>query len=180
MLQDEPVFYIDRAEQQVALPVERLINRSQPQLNRADFRHFDQLRLDELGAIDWQQHAHDECILLSFEAFRWLVHQSLSDGQLHPAINASASMRLKHFPDFRALPHTPSQVLLASYLIKHGGDLPTLVERTRLPRDLVVAFVNASFAIGMLHVQQPLFGYTTASAGQERRPVSDFLKRLFG
>jgi hypothetical protein len=179
MLQGEPVFYIDRGEQQVALPVDRLINRSQPQLNRLDFRHHEQFRLEELGAIDWQQQASEECIMMGFDAFRWLVYQSLSDGKLHPALNENATIKLASFPNFSQLPHSPAHVLLASYLIKQGGNLNSIVERTRLQRDLVVAFINASHAIGILQTQQSLFG-GTATTGQDGRLVSKLFKRLFG
>jgi hypothetical protein len=179
MLQDEPVFYIDRSEQQIALPVDRLINRSQPQLNRLDFRHHDQFKLEELGPIDWQQQASEECILMGFDAFRWLVYQSLSDGRLHPALNESATIKLNSFPNFSQLPHSPAHVLLASHLIKQGGNLATIVERTRLQRDLVVAFINASHAIGILQTQQSLFGGMTPT-GQDRHLVSKLFKRIFG
>jgi hypothetical protein len=180
MLQDEPVFYIDRTEQQVALPVDRLINRSQPQLSRLDFRNHEQFKLEELGAIDWQQQAQDECILMGFDAFRWLVYQSLSDGKLHPALNENSNVKLAQFPNFSQLPHSPAHVLLASYLIKQGGNLATIVERTKLQRDMVVAFINASHAIGILHVQQSLFGNMTMSSGQDRHLVSKLFKRIFG
>lgn len=180
MLQGEPVFYVDRTEQQVALPVDRLINRSQPQLNRLDFRHHEQFRLEELGAIDWQQQAHDECILMSFDAFRWLVYQSLSDGRLHPAIGENTSIKLSQFPNFSQLPHSPAHVLLASHLVKQGGNLATIVERTKLQRDLIVAFINASYAIGILQMQQSLFGNGAVPAGQDRRLVSKLFKRIFG
>jgi len=179
MLQNEPVFYVDRTEQQVALPVDRLINRSQPQLNRLDFRHYEQFRLDELGAIDWQQQAHAECILMGFDAFRWLVYQSLSDGQLHPAIGENTSIKLTQFPNFSQLPHSPAQVLLASQLIKQGGNLTGIIERTKMQRDLIVAFLNASHAIGILQLQQSLFGNNATTPGQDRHLVSKLIKRFF-
>lgn len=180
MLQDQPVFYIDRLDQQIALPVERLINRSQPQLNRLDFKHYEQFRLEELGAIDWQRQAHDECILMSFDAFRWLVYQSLSDGVLHPDISDNTTIRLSQFPNFSQLPHSPTHVLLASHLIKQGGNLATIVERTKLQRDMVVGFINASHAIGILHLQQPLFGGNSVPASEDRHLVSKLFKRIFG
>lgn len=180
MLQDQPVFYIDRVDKQIALPVDRLINRSQPQLNRLDFRFYEQFRLEELGAIDWQQQAHDECILMGFDAFRWLVYQSLSDGRLHPALRDNTSVKLTQFPNFSQLPHSPAQVLLASQLIKQGGSLTSIAARTKMQKDLVTAFLNASYAIGLLQVQQSLFGNTATIASPDRHLMSKLFKRIFG
>lgn len=179
-LNGQPVFYIDRTEQQVALPVERLINRSQPLLNRLDFKHHEQFRLEELGAIDWQQHASEECILMSFDAFRWLTYQSLSDGMLHPDIGESTVVKLKRFPNFSQLPHSPAHVLLASHLIKDGGNLQTLIDRTRMHRDQMVGFINAAHAIGILHLQQSLFGGLPHAGDEDRKLVSKLIRRIFG
>jgi len=174
------VFYIDRTEQQVALPVERLINRSQPLLNRLDFKQYEQFRLEELGAIDWQQQAGEECILMSFDAFRWLTYQSLSDGMLHPDISASTVVKLTRFPNFSQLPHSPAQVLLASHLIKAGGNLQAIIDRTKMHRDQVVGFINASHAINLLHLQQSLFGGLPHTTSEDRKLVSKLIRRIFG
>jgi len=72
-------------------------------------------------------------------------------------------------------------VLLASHLIKQGGSHTTIVERTKMQKDLVAAFLNASHAIGILQIQQSLFGNTaTLGGGQDRHLVSKLFKRIFG
>lgn len=179
MLDAQVVFYIDRIEQQVALPVERLINRSQPMLNRLDFKHHQQFRVEELGVFDWQRQASDECILMSFDAFRWLTYQSLSDGMLHPDLSESSVVKLNRFPNFSQLPHSPAHVLLASHMIRSSGTVAAIVEQTKLHRDQVVGFINASHAIGILHRQQSLFGGLPASGSDDKKLVSKLFRRIF-
>jgi hypothetical protein len=69
---------------------------------------------------------------------------------LRTELRPDGNYRLKRWPDFGRLAHYQADIRLASILISQPMSLGALRERTGLPAETVMNFLNAAFALGAL------------------------------
>lgn len=69
---------------------------------------------------------------------------------LRPELQPDRRYRLKRWPDFGRLPHYQSDVRMASFLMSQPLSMDELRQRTGLPADAVMNFLNAAHAVGAL------------------------------
>jgi hypothetical protein len=84
------------------------------------------------------------------ETIYWYTALQASQGRLlynHPK---QSSVRLKQWPNFATLPHIPTHMNLAAFMLKKTADLATIATKTHVPLPTVIDFFNACKLSGLI------------------------------
>jgi hypothetical protein len=86
------------------------------------------------------------------DALLWRLGQQGCKSRLLPELPADAHFKLRRWPDFGRLEHTPNHLRLAARLVRQRMTVLELAIVTGLPVSTINAFVNACCLIELLEV----------------------------
>lgn len=87
----------------------------------------------------------------ALEALIWAAAKTPEEPVLHPMLGANNQFKLRRWPNFKQLGKPArADMKLAAYLTRHAADVSTIEGATGLSATDVIAFVNASFALGLV------------------------------
>ncbi|EIJ42186.1 hypothetical protein BegalDRAFT_1289 [Beggiatoa alba B18LD] len=113
------------------------------------------------------------------ETILWVTTLAASHGRIITSYPPNVSIRLKQWPNFAVLPHQPTYMNLAAFMLKHGADLSTIAEKTQVELHTVIDFFNACQVLGLTiaeEKQNPL--QEKSVSGVKRHLFKGILKRL--
>lgn len=84
------------------------------------------------------------------ETILWYTALQASQGRLIFNQPKQANVRLKQWPNFATLPHLPTHMNLAAFMLKKTADLATIATKTHIPLPTVVDFFNACKLLGLI------------------------------
>lgn len=96
---------------------------------------------------------------MSYARFRWELCRVLSRGILLPGVASMPTFTLLQWPDFGELGANPDYLKLSALFHARALSIPNAVKLAKLPKDVVVAFINGRAALGLLkNCPQELLG----------------------
>ncbi|ALG67310.2 hypothetical protein [Beggiatoa leptomitoformis] len=118
-------------------------------------------------------------VLYPIETLLWITTLSASHGRLIVSYPSRCSVRLKQWPNFAVLPHQPSHMNLAAFMLKNGVDLPTVAAKTQVELNVVIDFFNACQVLGLTQTEEKHNPQQEKSvSGAKRHLFRGILKRL--
>ena len=96
------------------------------------------------------QHVPTDGTTLTFDRFRWELCMTLSRGMLLPGIASMSRYGLLQWPDFGVLGANPYHMKLSALFHARELSLAQAAALSKLPVNVVIAFVNGCAALGLL------------------------------
>jgi hypothetical protein len=84
------------------------------------------------------------------ETILWYTALQASQGRILYNQPKQANVRLKQWPNFATLPHLPTHMNLAAFMLKKTADLTTIATKTHVPLPIVIDFFNACKLSGLI------------------------------
>ena len=114
------------------------------------------------------------------DAFMWFAGIRLSRGRLLSRLQGFPGFALSRWPDFGRLPYRTEHTRIATYLMRTPTTVDALVKGTKVNREDVVGFLNASLLCGWLKSAQPAKGERPRRVSDERRSIIGRIRSRLG
>ena len=114
------------------------------------------------------------------DAFMWSAGIFLSRGRLLSKLESFPGFSLRRWPDFGRLPHRTEHTRIATYLMRTATTVDALVDGTKVNREDVVGFLNASLLCGWLKSAEPAKGERPRRISSEQRSIIGRIRSRLG
>lgn len=113
------------------------------------------------------------------ETALWQGALYASFGRLLASEDKQRFIRLKHWPNFTILPHYPSHIQLAAFMLRNAANRETIAAKTQTTLAMVIDFSNACQTISLLVEETtPRLDSNKEVSEPTRHLFKDILKRL--
>ncbi len=112
--------------------------------------------------------------------FIWGSALLSSNGRLLTNHSMQSFVRLKQWPNFTALPHQPTHMKLAAFMLKNTANIPRIASATQMPLATVIDFFNACALSNLLHIQKAQAGVNVNTHAAGEKKLSSEKRGLLG